>query len=148
MSVCKFASSLAFFAFIGFSWNSAFAAIDTNTNLNDTCVCASPQGDSQSPPNSRSPSLCISSAKAQLDEANHLGDGEEGRKVVRDFARRVKALASCDIGLATDLAALAAEAPDWVQVAFGAELDGTGTGSVGPKKPPSGGTTGSSGSPS
>jgi hypothetical protein len=131
MSISKILSAIGLVAVVGFSGHSASASIGLDANM---CVCGSAQ---KILPGVVNP--CIIGAKAQLAEAARLGDSAAGRKIVTDLARQVKALAACDVGLATDLAALAAGSPQWAQVAFGAVLDGTGTGSIGggSKKPSS-----------
>jgi hypothetical protein len=131
MTISKVLGAVGLLAAIGFSGHSASASIGLDANM---CVCGSA---TQKLPGVVDP--CILGAKAQLAEAARLGDSPAGRKIIVDLARQVKALAACNVGLATDLAALAAGAPQWAQVAFGAVLDGTGTGSIGGsiKKPAS-----------
>jgi hypothetical protein len=136
----KMIGVLAFLALGGISAEASFASTSLHANLDEMCVCNTTRDFN----NKLTLDPCITAAKAQLAEANRLGESVEGRHNVIELARRVKEIASCDIGLATDVAALAALAPDWVQVTFGAALDGTGTGSVrNPTSPTSGSAAGS-----
>jgi hypothetical protein len=147
MAFSKILSAITFIAISGLSFKIGYAAPNTLANINDMCVCSTGQSNSQLSSNDQNP--CLVQSKAQLDEATRLNESEEARRIIRELARKVKEIASCDVGLATEIAGLAAAAPDWVQVAFGAALDGTGTGSIGGGVAPSGNIGGgnSSGSP-
>jgi hypothetical protein len=75
--------------------------------------------------------VTVAEAQAILSSAAKLGNTPAGRQAIVAFAKIVKQVAVCDVALATELAALAANTPTWAQVAFGTALDGNGTASVG-----------------
>jgi hypothetical protein len=77
-------------------------------------------------------SSCIATIKAQLARASSLGKTPDGLAIAQGLADAVAALGTANPDLGTQLATIVAtDGANFVQVAFGAVLDGTGTASNG-----------------
>jgi hypothetical protein len=75
---------------------------------------------------------CIALIKAELALAAQLGNTADGLAIAQGLGDAVASLGSSNPGLGTQLATIVATSgASFVQVAFGAVLDGTGTAAVG-----------------
>jgi hypothetical protein len=82
---------------------------------------------------------CIALIKAELALAAQLGNNAAGLAIAAGLADAVASLGSANPALGTQLATIVAtDGASFVQVAFGAVLDGTGTAAIGGGAPPTG----------
>jgi hypothetical protein len=122
MSVSKIIGAVGLVAALGFSSLSAVAA-DDRASVAAKVKAACSGGATPS---------CIALINAQLALAARLGNNAAGLAVAAGLADAIGALGGANPGLGAQLASIvASNGASFVQVAFGAVLDGTGTGSIG-----------------